>query len=112
MDGLDVKQKPKYHRPMAGFIIAFGILTTIIWIIIGWRAMRAHERIADSVLRHVDALSRGDQHNLRRENATQHKHYKQFILQNPDAEKLPSKERHEQFRDWLRSIKDIGPDEW
>jgi hypothetical protein len=28
--------------------VIFGIVTTIIWLVIGWRAMRAHERIADT----------------------------------------------------------------
>lgn len=27
------------------------IVTTIFWMIVGWRAMRAHERIADSLER-------------------------------------------------------------
>lgn len=52
------------------FYIVLGILTAIIWIVIGWRAMRAHEKIADSVLRHVNALSRDDPHNLRGEDAS------------------------------------------
>lgn len=26
-----------------------GIVTTIFWMIVGWRAMRAHERIADKL---------------------------------------------------------------
>ena len=29
--------------------LLFGIFTTILWLVIGWRAMRAHEKIADSV---------------------------------------------------------------
>ena len=29
--------------------ILFGLVTTVIWLRIGWRAMRAHERIADAV---------------------------------------------------------------
>lgn len=95
----------------AELFITFGLLSAIIWIVIGWRAMRAHEKIADTLALHVNALLRGDPHNLRRENATQHKHYKQFIQQNPDAEKLPSKERHEQFRDWLRSREDLDQEE-
>ena len=28
-----------------------GLLTTIVWIVVGWRAMRAHERIADALER-------------------------------------------------------------
>ena len=88
---------------MAGLLIAFGIFTAIIWIVIGWRAMRAHEKIADNVTRYLDAHSAGDLHSLRRENAIQNKNYRKYLLHNPDAEKLPSKERHERFRDWLRS---------
>lgn len=26
----------------------FGLITTILWLIIGWRAMRAHEALAES----------------------------------------------------------------
>lgn len=26
-----------------------GLLTTIFWIVVGWRAMRAHEQIADAL---------------------------------------------------------------
>ena len=47
---------------------------------------------------------------LRRENAVQHKHYKQFVLENPDTENLPSRQRHEQFRDWLRSRDEVDPE--
>ena len=94
---------------MAELFIAFGILTTIIWIVIGWRAMRAHEKIANNVTRYLEGLSAGDLHNLRRENALQNKYYRKFILQNPGAEKLPSKERHEQFREWLRSNGHFDP---
>jgi len=96
---------------MAEFLIAFGILTAIIWLDIGWRAMRAHESIAKNLTRYVDAISAVDPHNLRRDNALRHKHYKQFILSNPDAEKLPAKERHEHFRDWLRARGELDPDE-
>ena len=33
---------------MAGFLILVGIATTIFWMVVGWRAMRAHERIAEA----------------------------------------------------------------
>ena len=29
-------------------VVLFGLLTTLLWLVIGWRAMRAHERIAQS----------------------------------------------------------------
>ncbi len=33
---------------------AAGLFTTIFWMIVGWRAMRAHERIADRIHRVLD----------------------------------------------------------
>jgi len=27
----------------------FGLITTILWLVIGWRAMKAHEEIAESI---------------------------------------------------------------
>ena len=92
---------------MGELFIAFGILTAIIWIVIGWRAMRAHEKIADNILLYIDGLSQNVPNELRRENAIQHKHYKQFIMEHSYAENLPSKKRHEMFRDWLRSRKNF-----
>ena len=38
-----------------GMAEAFVLIVTIIWIVIGWRAMRAHERIADSIGQFVRA---------------------------------------------------------
>ncbi|MEO7996124.1 MAG: hypothetical protein ABI852_01700 [Gemmatimonadaceae bacterium] len=37
--------------------IFFGLITTVIWMFIGWRAMRAHERLADAAERAIQ-LSR------------------------------------------------------
>ena len=31
------------------FIYALAAIITILWLIIGWRAMRAHEKLADSM---------------------------------------------------------------
>ena len=33
---------------LAGLAILFGIASAIFWMVVGWRAMRAHERIADA----------------------------------------------------------------
>ena len=40
---------------MPEIIIFFAFITTLLWLIIGWRAMRAHERIATSVANYVDS---------------------------------------------------------
>lgn len=30
------------------FAVILGLATTIFWMVVGWRAMRAHERLADA----------------------------------------------------------------
>ena len=47
---------------MEGFAVLAiigGIVTTVFWLVIGWRAMCAHERIADA-LEHIATRFRGD----------------------------------------------------
>ena len=34
---------------LAVLVMLFGIFTGIFWMIVGWRAMQAHEKLADSV---------------------------------------------------------------
>lgn len=34
---------------LAVLVMLFGIFTGIFWLVIGWRAMLAHEKLADSV---------------------------------------------------------------
>jgi uncharacterized membrane protein len=34
---------------LAVLVMLFGIFTGIFWMVVGWRAMRAHEKLADSV---------------------------------------------------------------
>ncbi len=34
---------------LATFMFLIGIVTSILWLVIGWRAMRAHEKIADYI---------------------------------------------------------------
>lgn len=37
-----------------GVTLLWGVITTVFWMIVGWRAMRAHERIADTIERTSD----------------------------------------------------------
>ena len=87
---------------MALAISAFGVLMALIWVVIGWRAMRAHEKLADHVARYLVDLAESELHDMRKEHASHYKQYKQFLLQHPDVEALSSKERHERFREWTK----------
>ena len=41
--------------------LVLGIAASIFWMVVGWRAMRAGERIADSLRSLADRLERRDQ---------------------------------------------------
>jgi hypothetical protein len=38
---------------LAFLVVVWGLFVTVIWIVIGWRAMKGHERIADAVQEHL-----------------------------------------------------------
>jgi hypothetical protein len=37
---------------LAFLAILWGLFVTVMWMVIGWRAMKAHEKIADAVQEH------------------------------------------------------------
>jgi uncharacterized membrane protein len=43
-------------QDIAVLALIFGIVTTILWLVIGWRAMRAHERVAEAHERLAESL--------------------------------------------------------
>jgi len=84
----------------AELILLFTLVITVFWLVIGWRAMRAHEKLADQARRANDRLAQldvGDQQAPLRE---QNRLYKKFVRSHPEMEELTSKERHERFREW------------
>jgi hypothetical protein len=101
----------------------FSLLLTVIWMIIGWRAMKAHEKIASDLSKLVDSsrktelpastlpstipsatIPQANQPNqpdsFRQQNNEQNKLYRHFLVEDAEAAKLPLKERHEKFRQW------------
>jgi hypothetical protein len=98
----------------------FSLLLTVIWMIIGWRAMKAHEKIANDLSKLVvssqktelpalspsstttsAAIPQANQpDNFRQQNNEQNKLYRHFLVEDSEAAKLPPKERHEKFRQW------------
>lgn len=36
------------NNPLVLLGLIFGFFTTIFWMVVGWRAMRAHERLAEA----------------------------------------------------------------
>jgi hypothetical protein len=79
----------------------FGLVVTIMWLVIGWRAMKAHEKIAKSVAQHLGTLNAIDPKITEQGNAQHHKLYRQFILEHPELENTSQIARHALFRQWM-----------
>jgi len=82
-------------------VIAFGLLVTIVWIVIGWRAMKAHEALATEAKRYNDKIHSQYLNEATRDLIDQKQLYAKFLRDNPDADDLSPKERHLEFRAWL-----------
>lgn len=82
------------------FLAFLYILIALLWLYIAWKAMRAHESIADSLKRYVDAELAPEVRSFSAERVENKRHYKDFLRDQPGASELPAKERHEKFRAW------------
>jgi len=89
-------------------ITFLGFIFLVTWIVIGWRAMKAHEALATEARRANDRLHDADiregELSLRNQKVAlrnQKKLYQSFLRDRPEVDELSSKERHQEFRDWL-----------
>jgi hypothetical protein len=85
---------------MSELVILFALITTILWLIIGWRAMRAHESIAYSIVKYVTSQEVDLSEHFRAESGQHSRLYRQFIAEDPSRADLLPKDRHEAFRKW------------
>lgn len=85
---------------MSELFIFFAFLTTVLWLIIGWRAMRAHESIATSVAKYVESGERNFSAQFRSEGGQQIRLFREFVAEDPSRADLSPKDRHEAFRQW------------
>lgn len=85
---------------MPEIIIFFAFITTVLWLIIGWRAMRAHESIATSVAKYVDSREDNLSAQFRSEAGQQIRLFREFVAEDPSRTNLSPKDRHEAFRQW------------
>jgi len=91
---------------MAEISLLFALLVTILWIIIGWRAMKAHEKIALQCTRYLDLREQELKEeetvqDFRKETAEHNKEYRRFRKEHPEVTKMLSRDRHLLFREWL-----------
>ena len=83
---------------MPEIIIFFAFITTVLWLIIGWRAMRAHERIATSVANYVDSREHDLSAQFRSEAGQPIRRFREFVAEEPSRADLSPKDRHDAFR--------------
>ncbi|MGC6467247.1 MAG: hypothetical protein ACON38_13455 [Akkermansiaceae bacterium] len=96
-----------YWPSVAEWFLLIGLAISILWLAIGWRAMKAHEQLATEARRANDRLVNLDLVDVRGELRSQSKAYREFVRSHPEVEQLSSKERHERFRQW-ESEQDSG----
>ncbi len=79
-----------------------GMAVTVFWMVVGWRAMRAHERMADALS--AEAVSRGSSHAARgvsrRESSREERSFRDFLQADPLARHLDSHEQMRRFQTW------------
>ena len=101
--------------------LLIGLLVSVLWLVIGWRAMRAHEKIADRVAKlslpqqqtqlpgatvppsnaaPTPIPPANQQENFRQLNVENNKLYRHFLSDCPEAASSLPKIRHELFREW------------
>jgi hypothetical protein len=82
--------------------VILGIITTLFWMIVAWRAMRAHERIADALSadfsRHRRVASETIQKDRRKDEAS----FREFLESDPIAKHMESSEQIRRFSEWRR----------
>ncbi|MFT4642088.1 MAG: hypothetical protein ACI8T1_005434 [Verrucomicrobiales bacterium] len=88
---------------LAFLTLSATMLVALAWLVIGWRAMRALEKLAEAVTQFTNRQESENEVNLRLEAASQTRLYKQFLSEDANRTMLPAKNRHEAFRIWLES---------
>jgi hypothetical protein len=80
--------------------IAAGCVVTIFWMVVGWRAMRAHEKIAASLSEDVEQKSQLLRSALKKDRTQGEKTFRDFLDADPVAKHLDSTEQMRRFVEW------------
>jgi formiminotetrahydrofolate cyclodeaminase len=77
-----------------------GSLVTIFWMVVGWRAMRAHEKIAASLSEDLEQKSQLLRSTLKKDRHKDEKTFRDFLDADPIAKHLDSTEQMRRFVEW------------
>jgi hypothetical protein len=91
---------PNNVQLFAVLSVITGFLVTVFWMVVGWRAMRAHEKIAASLSEDVEQKSHLLRSASRRDQAKPDKTFRDFLDADPLATHLDSTEQMRRFVEW------------
>lgn len=81
------------------------ILVSIFWMVVGWRAMRAHERIADALFRSATRRAQLHRAQLHQERDQDEKSFRDFLQADPLAKHCDAAEQMRRFHSWRENQK-------
>ncbi len=88
-------------EPFAVLTILAGVGVTIFWMYVAWRAMRAHEKIAEALTRKSGARGpSGRTGDTRQEDAREEKTFRDFLQSDPLAKHCDAAEQMRRYQAW------------
>jgi hypothetical protein len=82
--------------------VIIGIITTIFWMVVGWRAMRAHEKIADALSAGPSRQRRMSGESVQRDRSKDETSFRDFLDAEPIAKHLDASEQMRRYAEWKR----------
>ena len=82
-----------------------GCFVTIFWMVIGWRAMRAHEKISEYLSEDLEQKSLLLRTNRRRDRNNESKSFRDFLEADTIAKNLDTTEQMRRFTEWKNDQK-------
>ncbi|HEY9248736.1 MAG TPA: hypothetical protein VIO38_06375 [Rariglobus sp.] len=91
---------PHNIQLFATLSVVTGCLVTIFWMVVGWRAMRAHEKIAAALSEEVEQKSHWLRSALKQDRNKDEKTFRDFLDADPVARQLDPTEQVRRFAEW------------
>ncbi len=82
--------------------VIVGIITTLFWMLVAWRAMRAHERIAEALSPELGRQRRASSDAIQKERRREEASFREFLEADPLAKHMESHEQMRRFAEWRR----------
>jgi hypothetical protein len=82
--------------------VIVGIVTTLFWMLVAWRAMRAHERIAEALSADLGRQRRISSEAIQKETRKEEASFREFLAADPLAKHMESTEQMRRFTEWRR----------